>query len=93
MNDVLYWIGVLLYLFYLVLIVRVIMGFVLMLTQYRPTGAGAIAFELVYSATDPPLKFLHRWIPPLNMGRFSLDTAFLVLVVGIPIVARVLMQG
>ena len=93
MNDVLYWIGALLYLYTFVLFARLIMSWVLVLTQYRPSGAAAMAFEFVYSVTDPPLKLLQRWIPAINMGRFSLDVSFIVLMLGVSIVAGVLMQG
>jgi YggT family protein len=92
-NDVLYWIGVLLYLYGLVLFARFIMSWVLALTRYRPTGVAAVLFEFVYTVTDPPLNLLRRWIPPLNMGRVSVDVSFIVLALGISIVARVLMQG
>jgi YggT family protein len=92
-NDVLYWIGVALYLYGFVLLARFVMSWILALTQFRPSGAVAVLFELVYTVTDPPLKLLRRWIPPLNMGRVSLDVSFIVLALGISIVARVLMQG
>ena len=93
MNDVLYWIGFALALYSYVLFARMIMSLVLGFTQYRPSGAAAMAFEAVYTVTDPPLRLLRRWIPPLNAGRVSLDMSFLVLAIGVQIVARVLMQG
>ena len=41
--------------------------------------------EVVYSATDPPIKALRRFIPPLRLGAVTLDTSFLlVLVVVLP---------
>jgi YggT family protein len=36
--------------------------------------------EAIYTVTDPPLKFLRRFIPPLRLGQVSLDLSFLVLV-------------
>ena len=93
MNAVLYYIGLLLYLYGIVLFARFVMSWVLQLTQYRPSGIAAVLFEFVYSVTDPPLNLLRRWIPPLNMGRASIDVSFIVLALGISIVARVLMQG
>jgi YggT family protein len=92
-DTVLYWIGVLLYVYGFVLFARVIMSWVLQLTQYRPSGAAAIAFEFVYSVTDPPVRLLRRWIPDLQMGSFVLPTSFLVLIIGVNILARVLMAG
>jgi YggT family protein len=37
--------------------------------------------ELVYTLTDPPLRFLRRFIPPLRLGGVSLDLSFLVLII------------
>ena len=87
MRDVLFWLGTLLDVYGFVLLLRMFMSLVVAFTQYRPTGAAAVAFELVYSATDPPLRLLRRWIPPINMGRFSFDTSFIVLVIGLRIIA------
>jgi YggT family protein len=92
-NSVLYWIGAVLSVYGLVLFVRVVMSWILALTQYRPSGAAAVAFEFVYSVTDPPLRLLRRWIPDLRMGSFTLDLSFLVLIIGVYIVSRVLMGG
>ncbi|HWC35773.1 MAG TPA: YggT family protein [Mycobacteriales bacterium] len=62
------------------LFVRLVMDYVMMFARsYRPTGLVAAALELAYSATDPPLKALRRVIPPLRLGRVSLDLSFMVL--------------
>ena len=87
MNAVLHWVGVALNLYWFVLIARLVMEWVLQLSTYRPSGAGAVAFEFVYTVTDPPLRFLRRFIPLLTIGRFALDLAFLVLLLGVRIVA------
>ena len=34
---------------------------------------------ITYTITDPPLKLLRRFIPPLRLGGISLDLSFLVL--------------
>jgi YggT family protein len=93
LDSVLYWIGVLLYVYWFVLIARVAMSWVLALSQYRPSGVAAIAFEFVYSITDPPERALRRFIPDLTMGSFVLPTAFLVLIIGVRILVNVLMAG
>ena len=62
------------------LFVRFIIDWVMLLARsWRPTGAAAAVLELAYSVTDPPLKFLRRLIPPLRLGSFALDVAFLLL--------------
>jgi YggT family protein len=90
-NAVLHWVGVALYLYWFVLIARLVMEWTLQLTSYRPSGAGAVAFEFVYTVTDPPLRLLRRFIPLLRIGRFALDVSFLVLLLGVNIVAGQLM--
>jgi len=68
--------------FLLLLIFRVIMEYVFQLARsFRPAGAVAIALELCYTVTDPPLRSLRRVIPPLRLGNVSVDLAFLVLFV------------
>ena len=87
MSDVLYWIAQLLTVYWYVLIARMLMSLVLAFSQYRPTGAAAVAFEVVYTVTDPPLKALRRVIPDLRVGNFALDLSFIVLALGLRIVA------
>lgn len=66
--------------FLLLLIFRLIMEYVFMLARsYRPAGPVAIALELTYSVTDPPLNVLRRVLPPLRIGNVSLDLGFIVL--------------
>ncbi|GAC1440378.1 MAG: YggT family protein [Mycobacteriales bacterium] len=66
--------------FLILLIFRLIMEYVFMFARsYRPEGPVAIALELCYTVTDPPLKALRRVIPPLRVGRVSLDLSFIVL--------------
>ena len=65
-----------------ILFVRVVFDWVFVLNRsWRPSGPLVILLELVYSATDPPLRLLRRFIPSLRLGNFSLDLAFLVLVI------------
>ncbi len=68
------------FIFLLLLIFRLIMEYVFMLARsYRPAGPVAIALELTYSVTDPPLNVLRRVLPPLRIGNVSLDLGFIVL--------------
>ncbi|MGH3647378.1 MAG: YggT family protein [Micromonosporaceae bacterium] len=69
-----------LYGFFLVLLARLVLEYVLMFAKRWQPGRGASAgLEVVWSVTDPPLKALRRVIPPLRIGTVSLDLAFLVL--------------
>jgi len=40
-------------------------------------------FDLCYTVTDPPLKFVRRFIPPLKLGPIALDLAWTVLLIGV----------
>jgi YggT family protein len=72
----------LLYIFLGLLIVRLIVDWTMVFARsWRPTGAVAAILELAYSVTDPPLRALRRVIPPLRLGSFALDLAFIVVFV------------
>ena len=76
--------------FLILLIFRLIIEYVFMFARsYRPTGFFAVALELCYTVTDPPLKALRRVIPPLRLGRVSLDLSFIVLFFLVQILMRV----
>lgn len=75
--------------FLLLLIFRLVMEYVFLLARsYKPAGLVAVALELAYSVTDPPLKALRKVLPPLRIGQISLDLGFIVLF----IVVRILMS-
>ena len=40
-----------------------------------------VVLEIVYSVTDPPIKFVRRFVPPLRLGAVTLDTSFLLVLV------------
>ena len=68
--------------FLFLLIARLVMEYVFLFARsYEPKGAVVVVLEVIYSITDPPLKFLRRFIPPLRLGGVSLDLSFLVLFV------------
>ncbi|CUU59461.1 hypothetical protein CcI49_02520 [Frankia sp. CcI49] len=66
----------------LLLIVRWVLDLVRALSRsFRPTGPLVLVFEIVYTATDPPLRFIRRFLPPLRVGSVALDLGFLLLLV------------
>jgi YggT family protein len=66
--------------FIALLFLRFIIDWVMVFARnWRPSGAAAAVLELAYSATDPPLRLLRRLIPPLRLGSFALDIAFILL--------------
>lgn len=81
---------VLLFVFLLCLIARVVISWVMVFApRWRPTGVVAAGLELVYSATDPPVRALRRVIPPLRVGNVSFDLGFVLLFVAVYILMGV----
>lgn len=79
-----------LWLYFLVLLARFVIDLVQMLSpEWKPKGPILVVAEVVYTVTDPPLKFLRRVIPPLKIGQIALDLSFLVLILGIQILIAV----
>lgn len=73
----LYWI---LRLYLLVLLGRVILSWIpLMVPGWQPRGVLLVIVEGVYWLTDPPVRFLRKFIKPLRLGTVSLDLSVLVL--------------
>ena len=49
--------------------------------SWSPGGVLLVLLEVVYSVTDPPIKALRRFIPPLRIGNFALDLSFILVMV------------
>ncbi len=82
-----------LYIFLLLLIGRLVLDYVQMFARsWQPRGIALVVAEVIYTATDPPLKALRRVIPPLRLGSISLDLSFLVLIIAVN-VAIALVSG
>ena len=76
------------FLYFLVLIGRLILDWVQVFSRdWRPSGPLLVVAEGIYSLTDPPLRALRRVIPPLRLGGIQLDLAFLVLILVVSILS------
>jgi len=63
-----------------VLIARMILSWIQVYAKsWSPSGILLVVAEGVYSATDPPLRFLRRYIPTLRLGTVALDLSFMLL--------------
>lgn len=40
---------------------------------WRPKGLVLVLVEIVMTITDPPLKFVRRFLPPVRLGAIALD--------------------
>lgn len=72
--------GLLVLAFFVLLLGRLVLDVVQQFARdWRPRGVVLVLAEAVYTVTDPPLRTLRRVVPPLRLGRFAFDLAFLIL--------------
>lgn len=70
----------LLTIYLVVLIGRMIFSWVQAFARdWHPSGILLVIAEGIFTITDPPLKFLRRFIPTLRLGMVALDLSFMVL--------------
>jgi YggT family protein len=73
-------IGILLFVYLLLLIGRLILDWVQVFARdWRPRGVVLVVAEAVYTVTDPPLRLLRRIIPPIRLGSVQLDLGYIIL--------------
>ncbi|MDI3313862.1 MAG: YggT family protein [Mycobacterium sp.] len=72
--------GFALFLFWLLLIARIVVEFIRSFSRdWHPRGATVVVLEAIMSITDPPVKLLRRLIPQLTIGAVRLDLSIMVL--------------
>ena len=63
--------------FILVMWVRLILDFIVNFNRgWRPAGFGLVLAEIVFTITDPPIKLVRRFLPPVRFGGVALDFAW-----------------
>jgi len=68
--------------FLVILLFRLVMDWVFQFARsWHPGKAMVVVLEATYTVTDPPLKLLRRFIPPLRLGGVALDLSFFVLMI------------
>lgn len=86
-KDVLYYV---LWVYLLILIVRLVLSWIQAFSRsWHPTGVILVIAEVVYTLTDPPLRFLRRYIPSVRLGTVALDLSFTVLFLVILVLLQV----
>ena len=69
-----------LWIYLLILIARLIISWIQAFSRdWHPRGVILVIAEVVYTATDPPLRLLRRYIPTVRLGTVALDLSFMVL--------------
>jgi YggT family protein len=80
MGAILEVLAFLLYLYTFVLIARIVLDLIQVFSRgWRPQGPILVVANIVYTLTDPPVRFFRRLIPPLRIGSIALDVGFLLL--------------
>jgi YggT family protein len=77
-----------------VLIARMIFSWIQVYSRsWSPSGVLLVIAEGVYSATDPPLRFLRRYIPTVRLGSVALDLSFMLLFLVVYVLWQVAQSG
>ena len=87
LKDVLYYV---LAVYLVVLIGRMIFSWIQVFArEWRPSGLVLVLAETIFTLTDPPLKLLRRYIPPLRIGTVAMDLSYMVLFIVVLILLQV----
>ena len=79
-----------LWIFLLILFARMILSWVPVLVRdWEPRGPMLVLAEIIYSITDPPIKLVRRFVPPLRLGSIMLDTSFIIVLVAVYLLRRI----
>lgn len=79
-----------LFFFWLLLTARIVAELVRSFArQWVPAGPSAVALELIFMVTDPPVRLLRRVIPVLRIGGVGLDLSIMVLLLVVFILLNV----
>lgn len=80
-GNALYWI---LQFYFYALLARFVVDLIMSVKpSWRPPVAIMPIIDFAYTITDPPLKFVRRFVPPLRMGPIALDLAWTIVVIGV----------
>lgn len=84
MQDIGWFLLVVIRAYFFVLLARLVIDWVQMFARsWRPRGLVLVLVEIVYTLTDPPIKLVRRYVPPLRIGAIAFDTAFLIVFVAV----------
>lgn len=82
-----------LWLFRLALLGRIVIEFVRVFARtWRPAGPSAVALEVLFITTDPPVRLLRRIIPTVRIGGVGFDLSIIVLFIAV-LIAMVIVQN
>ena len=69
-------------LFLALLFIRFIVDWVQVFARsWTPKGPVLVLLEVVYTITDPPIRFFRKFIPPMRIGSVALDLSFMLVMI------------
>jgi YggT family protein len=69
-------VGLAVFLYMLLLLGRALFSWVMFFSpDWKPRGLSLVALEACFASTDPPVHFLRRVLPTINVGRARVDLA------------------
>jgi len=72
-----------------ILTVRMVLSLLpLLVRKWEPRGVLLVVAEFTYTVTDPPLRFLRRFLPTPRLGDIAIDLPFIVLYLGLSLLMR-----
>ncbi len=80
----------LLFIYWLLLLARLVVELVRTFArEWRPTGVAVVIIEVVFTATDPPIKALRRVLPPIPLGPVRLDLSLMIVMIVVLIAMQI----
>ena len=79
--------------FKIALFLRIIIDYIRMFARsWQPNLIILGIFEVIFTVTEPPMKFVRRFVPPLRLGGVALDLSFIVLLIAINLLQTVVVS-
>lgn len=76
--------GTALWVYTLILWARLILEWVRQFRpDWRPRGVTLVLAEVVFTLTDPPLKFIRRFVRPVRLGGVAIDFSWTILLIAV----------
>lgn len=74
----------------LLLFLRLVLDWVSVLMpelEIKPPALTVV--NVIYRLTNPPLEYLRRFLPPLQLGNFTLDMGFVIAVIALLVLQKI----
>jgi YggT family protein len=90
LGQILYWA---IQLFVYAMFARFIVEFVMSVNRgWRPPAILMPVVDFAFTITDPPLKFVRRFVPPIRLGIVALDLAWTIVLIAALFLQRLVLS-